>query len=148
MYASTFIGSYVVAFMLIWKLAILGFPFMVFLAIPGLMYGRALIGIARKMKDEYSKADAIAEQAISSVRTIYSFVQESKIIAEYSKSLEGTVKLGLSQGLAKGMAVGSTGIVFAIWSFMSYFGSRMVMYHGASGGTIFGVGGAVVLGGL
>ncbi|KAK2978425.1 hypothetical protein RJ640_002698, partial [Escallonia rubra] len=121
---------------------------MVFLVIPGLMYGRALIGIARKMRDEYNKAGTVVEQAISSVRTVYSFVGENKTIAEYSAALQGTVKLGLKQGLAKGLAIGSKSVVFAIWSFMSFYGSRLVMYHHARGGTVFAVGAAIAIGGL
>ncbi|KAJ0043340.1 hypothetical protein Pint_19387 [Pistacia integerrima] len=61
---------------------------------------------------------------------------------------KGSVKLGLKQGLAKGLAIGSNGIVFGIWSFLSYYGSTMVMYHGAEGGTVFAVGAAVAVGGL
>ncbi|KAK4346348.1 hypothetical protein RND71_032687 [Anisodus tanguticus] len=148
MNVATFIGSYVVGFLMIWKLAIVGFPFVIFLVIPGLMYGRALMGIARKIRDEYGKAGTIVEQAISSVRTVYSFAGESKTIAAYSNALQGTVDLGLKQGLAKGLAIGSNGIVFAIWSFMSYYGSRMVMYNGESGGTVFAVGAAIAIGGL
>ncbi|KAK6155142.1 hypothetical protein DH2020_009390 [Rehmannia glutinosa] len=141
-------GSYVVAFMLSWRLAIVGFPFIVLLVVPGLMYGRSLMGIARKIRDEYNKAGVIVEQALSSVRTVYSFVGESKTIAAYSAALEGTLKLGMRQGLAKGLAIGSNGVVFAIWSFMSYYGSTLVMYHGAQGGTIFAVGVAITTGGL
>ncbi|KAL0350953.1 UNVERIFIED_CONTAM: ABC transporter B family member 15 [Sesamum radiatum] len=145
---STFFGSYIAAFIMLWRLAIVGFPFVVFLLIPGLMYGRTLMSIARKVRDEYSKAGAIVEQAISSVRTVYSFVGEGKTTAAYSAALQGTVKLGLRQGLAKGLAIGSNGVVFAIWSFMSYYGSRLVMYHGAQGGTVFAVGAAIAIGGL
>lgn len=148
MNVAIFIGSYVVGFVMIWKLALVGFPFIIFLVIPGLMYGRALMGIARKIRDEYGKAGTIVEQAISSVRTVYSFVGESKTLEEYSAALQGTVNLGLQQGLAKGLAIGSNGIVFAIWSFMSYYGSRMVMYNGESGGTVFAVGAAIAIGGL
>ncbi|KAF5961754.1 hypothetical protein HYC85_002963 [Camellia sinensis] len=145
---ATFIGSYVVAFAMLWRLAIVGFPFVVLLIIPGLIYGRSLMGIARKMREEYNKAGTIAEQAISSIRTVYSFVGENKTTAEYSSALQWTVKLGLRQGMAKGLAIGSNGIVFAIWSFMSYYGSRMVMYHGSQGGTVFAVGAAIAIGGL
>ncbi|XP_051127142.1 ABC transporter B family member 15-like [Andrographis paniculata] len=145
---SSFMASYLVAFTLLWRLAIVGLPFIVLLLVPGLMYGRALMSIARKIKDEYNKAGVIVEQAISSVRTVYSFVCESKIIDAYSNALEGTVKLGLRQGLAKGLAIGSNGVTFAIWSFMTYYGSRMVMYHGAGGGTVFAVGVSMIVGGL
>ncbi|MBA0750495.1 hypothetical protein Gogos_001906 [Gossypium gossypioides] len=148
MNVAIFVGCYMVAFIMLWRLAIVGFPFAVVLVIPGLMYGRGLIGIARKISEEYNKAGTIAEQAISSIRTVYSFVGDSKTIAEFSAALQVSVKLGLRQGLAKGLAIGSNGIVFATWSFMSYYGSRMVMYHDAPGGTVFIVAAAIAMGGL
>ncbi|XP_072085762.1 ABC transporter B family member 15 isoform X1 [Arachis hypogaea] len=148
MNASMFIGSYIVAFALLWRLAIVGFPFVVLLVIPGLMYGRTLMGLARKIREEYNQAGTVAEQAISSIRTVYSFVGENKTIGAFSDALQGSVRLGLKQGLAKGLAIGSNGVVFAIWSFMSYYGSRLVMYHAAQGGTVFAVGAAIALGGL
>ncbi|XP_019428490.1 PREDICTED: ABC transporter B family member 15-like [Lupinus angustifolius] len=145
---SMFAGSYIVAFALLWRLAIVGFPFVILLVIPGLIYGRTLMGLARKIREEYNKAGTIAEQAISSIRTVYSFVGENKTIVAFSDSLQGSVKLGLKQGLAKGLAIGSNGVVFAIWSFMSWYGSRMVMYHGSKGGTVFAVGASISVGGL
>ncbi|AES92387.1 ABC transporter B family protein, putative [Medicago truncatula] len=63
------------------------------------------------MREEYNKAGIIAEQAISSIRTVYSFA--------------GEMKLGLKQGLAKGLSIGSNGLLFAVWSLMAYYGSRM-----------------------
>ncbi|CAI9752668.1 unnamed protein product [Fraxinus pennsylvanica] len=113
-----------------------------------LIYGKSLMGIAQKIRDEYSKTDTIVEQAISSIRTVYSFVGESRTNAEYSAALQGSVKLGLRQGLAKGLAIGSNSIVFAIWSFISYYGSTLVMYHSAKGGTVFAVGATIAIGGL
>ncbi|PPS00076.1 hypothetical protein GOBAR_AA20600 [Gossypium barbadense] len=148
MNVAIFVGCYMVAFIMLWRLSIVGFPFAVLLVIPGLMYGRGLIGIARKIREEYNKAGTIAEQAISSIRTVYAFVGETKTIAEFSAALQGSVKLGLKQGLAKGLAIGSNGVVFATWSFMAYYGSRMVMYQGAKGGTVFIVGAAIAMGGL
>ncbi|CAN0857284.1 ABC transporter B family member 15 [Linum grandiflorum] len=148
MNSSTFISCYVVGLVMMWKLAIVGTPFIVILVIPGIMYGRTLMVLARKMREEYNKAGNIAEQAISSVRTVYAFVAEDKTTAAYSAALELSVKLGLKQGLAKGLAVGSNGVVYAIWSLMCYYGTRMVMYHGAQGGTVFAVGSTLAIGGL
>ncbi|KAI3409392.1 uncharacterized protein J3R85_019399 [Psidium guajava] len=145
---SLFVGTYIAAFIMLWRLAIVGFPFVVFLIIPGMIYGRTLIIIAREMREEYNKAGTIAEQAVSSIRTVYAFVGESKTLSEFSKALEGSVKLGLRQGLAKGLAIGSNSITFAIWSFMAYYGSRMVMYHDYKGGTVYVVGTAVTFGGV
>lgn len=106
------------------------------------------MSIARKTRAEYKKASSIAEQAISSVRTVYSFAGEKKTITAYSAALQHTVKLGLRHGLAKGLVIGSSAVVFGIWAFMSYYGSRMVMYHGADGGTVYAIGSAIVTGGI
>ncbi|CAO2820874.1 unnamed protein product [Amaranthus hypochondriacus] len=148
MNTSTFIGSYVAAFILLWKLALVGFPFVILLIIPGLLYGRILMGLARKLTLEYNKAGSVAEQAISSIRTVYAFVGESKTMEKFSGALEGSVKLGLKQGLAKGVAIGSNGVSFAVWAFSTWYGSKLVMYHGAQGGTVFVVGAALSVGGL
>lgn len=125
----------------------MGFPFVLLLVIPGLIYGKTMMGLARKIREESNKAGTIAEQAISSIRTVYSFVGESKTLDAFSNALQGSLKLGLRQGLTKGLAIGSNGVVFAIWAFMCYYGSRLVMYHGAKGGTVYGVGSVICIGG-
>ena len=148
MNVSIFGGAYIVAFVLLWRLAIVGLPFIIILVIPGLIYGRVLMSLSRKIREEYNKAGAVAEQAISSVRTVYSFVGENKTITEYSAALQATVELGLKQGLAKGITIGCIGVAYAVLSFLCWYGSRLVMYHGAKGGTVFAVGAALNYGGM
>lgn len=148
MNVAIFVGSYLAAVILFWRLAVVGIPFVVLLVIPGLLYGKTLMGLARESMEGYQKAGSVAEQAISSIRTVYAFVGEDKTITEYSSALERSVILGIKQGFSKGLAIGSNGISFAIWSFMSWYGSRMVMYHGAQGGTVFAVGASIAVGGL
>ncbi|CAL1392010.1 unnamed protein product [Linum trigynum] len=143
-----FLGCYIIGLILQWRLAIVGLPFVIFLVVPGILYGRTLMMLARRIAEEYKKAGNITEQAISSIRTVYAFVGETKTNVAYSTTLEFSMVLGLKQGLAKGLAFGSNGVVFAIWSFMVYYGSRMVMYHGSKGGTVFSVSTLVVVGGL
>uniref|UniRef100_A0A803MJG4 Uncharacterized protein n=1 Tax=Chenopodium quinoa TaxID=63459 RepID=A0A803MJG4_CHEQI len=146
--ASLFVSSYVAAFALLWRLAVVGSPFVVFLIIPGLMYGRMLMGLSRKLTLEYNKAAGIAEQAISSIRTVYAFVEEHRTLSKFSAALDGSVKLGLRQGLAKGIALGSNGVIFAVWAFCTWYGTKLVLNHTAKGGTIYMVGAALVMGGL
>ncbi|MFS7904393.1 putative ABC transporter type 1, transmembrane domain-containing protein [Helianthus anomalus] len=106
---ATFGAAYIVAFLLLWRLAIVGLPFIIILVIPGLIYGRVL---SRKIREEYSKADRVAHQAISSVNTVYSFVGENKTLTAYSAALENTMKLGLrlwgmGRGLGRGLVTNS-----------------------------------------
>ncbi|URD72564.1 ABC transporter transmembrane region [Musa troglodytarum] len=148
MNGATFLGSYVVGFFLIWRLALVACPTVVLLIIPGLLYGRILMGLARKMREQYNKAGTVVEQSVSSIRTVYSFAAEDFTMAKFSAALDDSIKLGLKQGLAKGLAIGSNGITFAIWAFMVWYGSRLVMYHGEKGGTVFAVGASIIVGGL
>ncbi|KAK8717081.1 hypothetical protein V6N13_044362 [Hibiscus sabdariffa] len=143
---AVFVGCYLVSFLILWRLALVIFPFIILLVVPSLTYGRILLSLARKIRVEYNKASTVAEQAMTSIRTVYAFVGENKTTTEYSAALQGSLKLGLRQGLAKGLANGSNGIVFAVWAFIIYYGSRMVMYHGAKGGTIFTVGACIIVG--
>lgn len=55
---STFTRSYIAAFLLLWRLAIVAFPFLVLLVIPGLIYERTLMGLARAIREEYNQAGA------------------------------------------------------------------------------------------
>ncbi|XVE83874.1 hypothetical protein DITRI_Ditri16bG0123100 [Diplodiscus trichospermus] len=109
----SFMGTYIAAFLILWRLALVIFPFALLLVIPTLIYGKTLLNLARKIRVEYNKANSIAEQAISC--------------------------------LAKGLAIESNGITFAIWAFITYYGSRMVMYNGAKGGTVFMVGSCIAV---
>ncbi|PQQ01211.1 ABC transporter B family member 15 [Prunus yedoensis var. nudiflora] len=145
---STFVSGYMVAFFMVWELAMLGLPFSLLLVVPGWICGRTLTELAKKRREECIKAGTIAEQAISSIRTVYAFIGENNTIQKFSAALHGTIKLGLRQGLVKGLAIGSSGTVFSIWAVMSYSGSRMIMYHGVLGGNVFAVGVSIVNGGL
>jgi len=130
-------------------MALVTMPLASVLIIAGMLYGRTLIRIARKMHAEYNESSIISEQAISSIRTVYSFVGEEKAIAEFSSSLVGTVKLGLKQGLAKGVSIGGDrSVVFALSAFMSWYGSRLVINHAATGGRIVSAGYCIIQGGL
>ncbi|XP_066329696.1 putative multidrug resistance protein [Miscanthus floridulus] len=148
MNCSMFLGSYAVGFALLWHLTLVALPSVLLLIIPGFMYGRILIGLARRIREQYTRPGAIAEQAVSSVRTVYSFVAEHTTMAQFSAALEESARLGIKQGLAKGVAIGSNGITFTIWAFNVWYGSRLVMYHGYQGGTVFAVSAAIVVGGL
>ncbi|KAJ0989562.1 hypothetical protein J5N97_007918 [Dioscorea zingiberensis] len=144
----TFMGNYAVSIILMWRLALVGLPTVLLLIIPGIMCGRILMSLTRKMREENNKATFVVEQAISSVRTVYSFVGERKTMRDFSMALDGCVKLGLRQGLIKGLAIGSNGVTFAIWAFLCWYGSKIVMHNGGQGGTLFVVGAGVTFGGM
>ncbi|CAM0147946.1 unnamed protein product [Urochloa decumbens] len=148
MNAAMFVGCYALAFAAVWRLALVTLPSVLLLVVPGIVYGRVLVGVARRIREQYARPGAIAEQAVSSARTVYAFAAEASTVARFAAALEESVRLGLKQGLAKGLAIGSNAVTFAISAFTLWYGSRLVMYHGYQGGAVFAVSGAIVNGGL
>ncbi|TQE02377.1 hypothetical protein C1H46_012016 [Malus baccata] len=148
MHSSVFISGLAFSTYLSWRLALVAFPTLLLLIIPGMIYGKYLMYLSKKSYKEYGKANTIVEQALSSIKTVYSFTAERRIVDRYSAILERTSRLGIKQGIAKGLAVGSTGLSFAIWGFLAWYGSHLVMYKGESGGRIYAAGISFVLSGL
>ncbi|KAH7512906.1 hypothetical protein FEM48_Zijuj12G0139800 [Ziziphus jujuba var. spinosa] len=148
MHSSVFISGLAFSTFFSWRLSLVAFPTLILLIIPGMIYGKYLLFLSRKSGKEYQKANTILEQALSSIKTVYAFTAERRIVEKYSKILDRTTKLGIKQGIAKGLAVGSTGISFSIWAFLAWYGSRLVMYKGETGGRIYAAGISFVLSGL
>ncbi|PON59420.1 ABC-transporter [Parasponia andersonii] len=81
------------------------------LIVPIWLYGSSLVDLSGKIRDAYNTAGTLAEQAISSIRTVYAFVGEKKTVAIFSSALNASAKLRLRQGLIKGLAIGSNAMI-------------------------------------
>ncbi|KAL9151621.1 hypothetical protein ABFS82_11G063400 [Erythranthe guttata] len=145
---SAFVFGLVVAFLLSWRLALASLPCAVCFIAPGLGFGKLMMNLGSKSKDAYEVAGSVVEQSISSIRTVYSYVGESQTLDRFSRALRESTKLGIRQGFAKGLMIGSMGMVFASWAFESWVGSVLVIERGESGGRVFIAAVCVVLGGL
>jgi ATP-binding cassette subfamily B (MDR/TAP) protein 1 len=75
-------------------------------------------------------------------------VGEQRTSVNYSKALEPTVSLGRQIGFIKGLATGSSGITFAIWALMAWYGSRLIINDGVQGGKVTSAGIVALMGGL
>ncbi|XP_016447076.2 putative multidrug resistance protein [Nicotiana tabacum] len=145
---STFIFGLIVAFYLSWRLALVSLPFSLGFVIPGVAFGKLLMRQGMKMKDAYGVAGNVAEQAISSIRTVYSYVGENETVTRFSHALGESLNLGVKQGLTKGLLLGSMGMIYVSWAFQSWAGSVLVANRGESGGRVFISALCVILGGL
>ncbi|KDP26713.1 hypothetical protein JCGZ_17871 [Jatropha curcas] len=145
---SSFIFSFVVSFTLSWRLALATMPFTIMFIIPGVVFGKLLMHAGIMAKEAYAIAGGIAEQAISSIRTVYSYVGEHQILDKFGNALEKSMKLGIKQGFTKGLLIGSMGMIFAAWAFLAWVGSVLVTEGGEKGGAVFVSGTCVILGGV
>jgi len=123
-------------------------PALLMLIIPGLVYGKLLGEVGKMIQEAYEVAGGMVEQAVSSIRTVYSYGGEERTAKDYKIALQPTLKLGIKQGLLKGMAIGTIGITFAVWALQGWYGSTLIINKGAKGGNVFVAGVCVIYGGL
>ncbi|KAH6801900.1 ABC transporter family protein [Perilla frutescens var. frutescens] len=138
----------VVAFLLSWRMALATLPFALGFIVPGLAFGRLMMKTGVESKNAYDVAGSIVEQAISNIRTVYSYVGEQRTVDNYGDALQESKKLGIKQGLMKGLMIGSMGMLFATWAFQSWVGGLLVTEQGESGGHVFVAGASIISGGM
>jgi subfamily B ATP-binding cassette protein MsbA len=86
-----------------------------------IVFGRRLRRITIGVQDKVADATAVAEEAISQIRTVQSFTREPMERARYGERILGSVRAALVRAKVRGMFFGvltfSTfgGIVFVLW---------------------------------
>ncbi|KAF3453524.1 hypothetical protein FNV43_RR03964 [Rhamnella rubrinervis] len=147
-YMSTFFFCHIFAFILSWRLTLAALPLSIMFIAPGLVFGKILMGLAMKMIEAYGVAGGIAEQSISSIRTVYSYVGENQTLDRFSNALQKVLEFGVKLGFVKGLMMGSMGIIYVGWGFQAWVGTYLVTQKGEQGGHVFIAGFNVLMGGL
>ncbi|XP_024969884.1 ABC transporter B family member 19-like [Cynara cardunculus var. scolymus] len=131
----TFICGYTVGFIRSWKVSLVVLAVTPLTMFCGIAYKAVYVGLATKEVNSYKKAGGIAEQAISSIRTVFSFVAEQKLADRYDMLLEESVPVGKKLGFAKGLGIGVIYLVtYATWALAFWYGSILVSRNELSGG--------------
>ncbi|CAJ2650454.1 unnamed protein product [Trifolium pratense] len=147
-YISAFLFCHIFAFVLSWRLALAAIPLSVMFIVPALVFGKMMLDVTMKMIESYGVAGSIAEQAISSIRTVFSYVGENQTLKRFSTALQKTMELGIKQGFAKGLMLGSMGVIYVSWGFQAWVGTFLISEKGEKGGHVFVAGFNILMGGL
>ncbi|KAL0856001.1 hypothetical protein Bca101_061154 [Brassica carinata] len=148
-YMSTFLAGLVVGFVSAWRLALLSVAVIPGIAFAGGLYAYTLTGITSKSRESYANAGVIAEQAIAQVRTVYSYVGESKALSSYSEAIQYTLKLGYKAGMAKGLGLGCTyGIACMSWALVFWYAGVFIRSGTTDGGKAFTAIFSAIVGGM
>ncbi|KAJ0924625.1 putative biotin synthase, ABC-type xenobiotic transporter [Helianthus annuus] len=131
----TFICGYTVGFLKSWKVSLAVFAVTPLTMFCGVAYKAVYVGLATKEVNSYKKAGSIAEQAISCIRTVFSFVAEENVAARYDAVLDESVPVGKKLGFAKGIGIGVIYLVsYSTWALAFWYGSILVSRNELSGG--------------
>ncbi|KAJ1254406.1 hypothetical protein BS78_K067300 [Paspalum vaginatum] len=143
-----FFGALVVAMVFAWRLALAGLPFTLLFVVPSLLLGKRMAAAAGEARAAYEEAGGVANQAVSSIKTVASYRGERRTLERFGQALARSTALGIRQGLIKGAVIGSMGVMYAVWSFLSWLGSVLVIRFHAQGGHVFVASICIVLAGM
>lgn len=94
----------------------------------------------------YEEASQVANDAVSSIRTVASFCAEQKVIDLYENKCEAPIKHGRRQGIVSGMGYGFSFIVlYCTYAFIFYVGAKFVENGSATSNQVFRVSRKLVL---
>nr|KYP54372.1 ABC transporter B family member 19 [Cajanus cajan] len=132
----TFICGYAVGFKRSWKVSIVVFSVTPLTMFCGMAYKALYGGLTAKEEASYRKAGSIAEQAISSIRTVFSFVAESQLAGKYAELLQKSAPIGAKVGFAKGIGMGVIYLItYSTWALAFWYGSILIAKNELDGGS-------------
>ncbi|KAJ6660727.1 hypothetical protein lerEdw1_017353 [Lerista edwardsae] len=125
---TTFICGFLLGFVTGWKLTL------VIIAVSPLIgIGAGIIGLAvakltgRELK-AYAKAGAVADEVLSSIRTVAAFGGERKEVERYDKNLVFAQTWGIRKGIIMGFFTGFIWcIIFLCYALAFWYGSKLVL---------------------
>ncbi|KAK9165116.1 hypothetical protein Scep_000307 [Stephania cephalantha] len=137
-FLSQFLAGFAVAFSQVWKLTLITVAVVPLLAAAGALYAIALSTLSKKGEAAYAEAGKFAEEVISQVSTVYSFVGEDKAVHTYSNLLRNALKLGKKSGFVKGFGLGVMyAVMFCSWGLLLWQASVLVSRHSVDGAKAF-----------
>ncbi|CAG4987064.1 unnamed protein product [Parnassius apollo] len=127
-YQSAFVSSIAMALIKGWKLALLcliTFPVTLFLVgVSGLVASR----LSKKEAVASGKGSAVAEEVLSSMRTIYAFSGQEKEIERYKIHLDESRSINIKKGFFTGLSMGFLFFcIFCSYALSFWFGYRLMV---------------------
>ncbi|KAE8788318.1 multidrug resistance protein 1 [Hordeum vulgare] len=144
---SAFFGGFIVAFTKGWLLTLVMLTSLPLVAIAGAVSAQLLTRVSSKRLTSYSDAADTVEQTIGSIRTVVSFNGEKKAIEMYNKFIKNAYKTAVEEGLVNGFGMGSVlCILFSSYGLGFWYGGKLIIDKGYTGGKIITVLFAVLTG--
>ncbi|XWS46383.1 hypothetical protein CRYUN_Cryun14cG0061100 [Craigia yunnanensis] len=146
---SSFIGGFVVAFIRGWLLTLVMLSSLPLLVIAGAAMSLIIANTASQGQNAYAKAATVVEQTIGSIRTVASFTGEKQAISNYNKFLVIAYRSGVYQGSVSGLGLGMVMlVVFCSYALAVWFGGKMILERGYTGGEVVSVIVAIMTGSM
>ncbi|NXK58150.1 ABCBB protein, partial [Sylvietta virens] len=147
---TTFVCGFLLGFVSGWKLTLVIIAVSPLLGVGAALYGLAVAKLTGRELKAYAKAGAVADEVLSSIRTVAAFGGEKKEVERYDKNLVFAQHWGIRKGIIMGLFTGYMWfIIFLSYALAFWYGSKLVLEEDEySPGTLLQVFFGVLIGAL
>ncbi|XP_061464554.1 bile salt export pump isoform X2 [Rhineura floridana] len=147
---TTFVSGFLLGFVRGWKLTLVIISISPLIGIGAGMIGLAVAKLTGRELKAYAKAGAVADEVLSSIRTVAAFGGERKEVERYDKNLVFAQNWGIRKGIIMGFFTGYIWcIIFLCYAVAFWYGSKLVLEEEEySPGTLLQVFFGVLIGAL
>ncbi|XP_020251903.1 ABC transporter B family member 11-like [Asparagus officinalis] len=146
---STFFGGFIVAFARGWLLTLVMLSSIPLIIASGAVLSLIISKLSSRGQKAYAEAGTVVEQTVSSIRTVVSFTGEKQAIENYTRLVKRAYKSAVQEGIASGLGVGCVLLIlFGSYALAIWFGSKLIVKKGYTGGSVINVMTAVMTGGM
>uniref|UniRef100_A0A8C8FDU0 ATP-binding cassette, sub-family B (MDR/TAP), member 4 n=1 Tax=Oncorhynchus tshawytscha TaxID=74940 RepID=A0A8C8FDU0_ONCTS len=137
---TTFVASFIIGFSKGWKLTLVILAVSPVLGFSAFIFSKVLTSFTSLEQSAYAKAGAVAEEVISSVRTVFAFGGQQKEITRYEKNLEDAKNMGIRKAISANIAMGFTFLmIYLSYALSFWYGSTLILSGEYTIGTVLTV---------
>uniref|UniRef100_A0A8B9D3Q6 Bile salt export pump n=1 Tax=Anser cygnoides TaxID=8845 RepID=A0A8B9D3Q6_ANSCY len=147
---TTFVCGFLLGFVSGWKLTLVIIAVSPLIGVGAAIYGLAVAKLTGRELKAYAKAGAVADEVLSSIRTVAAFGGEKKEVERYDKNLVFAQHWGIRKGIIMGLFTGYMWfVIFLCYALAFWYGSKLVLEEDEySPGTLLQVFFGVLVGAL
>jgi ATP-binding cassette subfamily B (MDR/TAP) protein 1 len=139
LYLSTFISGFVIALMKSWRLGLLlGCTVLPAILLSGWAIQTLSAKFARKASLVYTTASSMSEEIVSSIRTVYAFGAQGKLLELYYNRLMKSLHYSTRKSFFRAAVIGTAvGIIFSAYALAFFYGTILLVHGQVTAGSHF-----------
>ncbi|WKY07567.1 hypothetical protein Q1695_007212 [Nippostrongylus brasiliensis] len=146
-YIAQSLGGFVIAFVFSWKLTLIMMSLTPFMIVCGSFMAKRAALVTKEEAKKYAEAGKIAEEALTSMKTVIAFNGQQYECERYDQALESAKAVGIKKSICTGMGLAFTSLLlFTSYCLGFWVGTDSVFNGEAQGGTVVTVFFSVLLG--
>ncbi|XP_075072541.1 ATP-dependent translocase ABCB1-like [Mixophyes fleayi] len=127
-FLSTFISGIVIGFVNGWKLTLVILSVSPLVGVSAAIWSKLLASFTMEELSAYAKAGAVAEEALTAIRTVVAFNGQEKALAKYNANLRDAKKVGIKKSITTNVSMGlSQCLIFGAYALAFWYGTKLTM---------------------